>query len=428
MIEGTFAPLRLRVLVVDDELTHDTAEGRAARLLVTDLEARNLDVVQAISAADGMAVVTSDAVDPRGADGLDCSTTTMRKLTKKRRGAARLHPRPQRQDSDLPDGRAQRFGEAADRGHAAGRRVHLDARGHRVVRQRSRRGRGAPLHRSSCCRRSSRRSGALRAFTNTRGTHRATRAAPAFLKSPVGRVFYDYFGENLLRSDLSISVGELGSLLDHTGPIGESEKYAARVFGAHRTYCVTNGTSTANRLILTAVVTRDQIALCDRNCHKSIEHGLTSDRRHSDVLRPSAKSLGHHRSDPSGSVQEGVDREGDRVESARARRHRHDTGVQRRDEFDVRRPVLQRGRRREAARRHRRPRALGRGVVRLRALQSDLSQPVRHARRSEGSHRSDRVRDAFDAQAARGAVAGVVPAHPRRHAARFRMRVSTNRS
>ena len=97
----------------------------------------------------------------------------------------------------------------------------------------------------------------------------------AFLKSPVGRVFYDYFGENLLRSDLSISVGELGSLLDHTGPIGESEKYAARVFGAHRTYCVTNGTSTANRLILTAAVTRDQIALCDRNCHKSIEHGLT---------------------------------------------------------------------------------------------------------------------------------------------------------
>ena len=56
----------------------------------------------------------------------------------------------------------------------------------------------------------------------------------AFLKSPVGRAFFNYFGENLLRSDLSISVGELGSLLDHSGPIGESEKYAARVFGAHR--------------------------------------------------------------------------------------------------------------------------------------------------------------------------------------------------
>src|SRR5204863_7993321 len=59
----------------------------------------------------------------------------------------------------------------------------------------------------------------------------------AFLKSPVGRIFFDYFGENLLRSDLSVSVGDLGSLLDHTGPIGAHEKYAARVFGAHRTYC-----------------------------------------------------------------------------------------------------------------------------------------------------------------------------------------------
>jgi arginine/lysine/ornithine decarboxylase len=96
----------------------------------------------------------------------------------------------------------------------------------------------------------------------------------AFLKSPVGRIFFDYFGENMLRSDLSISVGSLGSLLDHSGPIGEHEKYAARVFGAHRTYSVTNGTSMSNRVIFMAAVARDQIALCDRNCHKSIEHSL----------------------------------------------------------------------------------------------------------------------------------------------------------
>ena len=96
----------------------------------------------------------------------------------------------------------------------------------------------------------------------------------AFLKSPVGRLFFDYFGENLLRSDLSISVGALGSLLDHSGPMGAHEKYAARVFGAHRTYSVTNGTSMSNRVIFMAAVARDQIALCDRNCHKSIEHSL----------------------------------------------------------------------------------------------------------------------------------------------------------
>ena len=63
----------------------------------------------------------------------------------------------------------------------------------------------------------------------------------AFMKAPAGRAYFDFFGENLFRSDLSISVGELGSLLDHSGPIGASEKYAAKVFGAHRTYHVTNG-------------------------------------------------------------------------------------------------------------------------------------------------------------------------------------------
>ncbi|ORM65483.1 arginine decarboxylase [Pantoea rodasii] len=97
----------------------------------------------------------------------------------------------------------------------------------------------------------------------------------AFLKSTAGRAFYAFFGENLFRSDLSISVGELGSLLDHSGPIGQGERYAAKVFGAHRTYYVTNGSSTSNRVILMASVTRNQIALCDRNCHKSAEHAMT---------------------------------------------------------------------------------------------------------------------------------------------------------
>ena len=96
----------------------------------------------------------------------------------------------------------------------------------------------------------------------------------AFLKTPVSKVFFDYFGENMLRSDLSIGMAAVGSLLDHSGPIGESEKYAARVFGSHRSYTVTNGTSSSNRIIFMASLTQNDIALCDRNCHKSIEHGL----------------------------------------------------------------------------------------------------------------------------------------------------------
>ncbi len=96
----------------------------------------------------------------------------------------------------------------------------------------------------------------------------------AFLKTPVSKLFFDYFGENVFRSDLSIGMAAVGSLLDHSGPIGESEKYAARVFGSHRSYTVTNGTSSSNRIIFMASLTENDVALCDRNCHKSIEHGL----------------------------------------------------------------------------------------------------------------------------------------------------------
>jgi lysine decarboxylase/arginine decarboxylase len=97
----------------------------------------------------------------------------------------------------------------------------------------------------------------------------------AFRKSPAGRLFYKFFGEQLFRSDLSISVGELGSLLDHSGPLGEAERYAAKVFGSDMTYFVTNGTSTANKIVFFGRVSKDDVVIVDRNCHKSAEHALT---------------------------------------------------------------------------------------------------------------------------------------------------------
>ena len=96
----------------------------------------------------------------------------------------------------------------------------------------------------------------------------------AFLKSPAGRRFFDFFGENVLRSDLSISVPELGSLLPHSGVVGEAERNAAQTFGADRTFFVTNGTSTSNKIVWQGRVTEGDVVLVDRNCHKSIEHAL----------------------------------------------------------------------------------------------------------------------------------------------------------
>jgi lysine decarboxylase/arginine decarboxylase len=97
----------------------------------------------------------------------------------------------------------------------------------------------------------------------------------AFLKSPAGRIFYDFFGENVFRADLSVSVPELGSLMEHAGVNGEAERNAARTFGAEQTYFVTNGTSTANKIVNFSCVTRGDVVLIDRNCHKSLQHAVT---------------------------------------------------------------------------------------------------------------------------------------------------------
>ncbi|HVP95046.1 MAG TPA: Orn/Lys/Arg decarboxylase N-terminal domain-containing protein [Methanoregulaceae archaeon] len=114
----------------------------------------------------------------------------------------------------------------------------------------------------------------------------------AFRKSPSGRLFHKFFGEQLFRSDLSISVGELGSLLDHSGPLGEAERYAAKVFGADMTYFVTNGTSTANKIVFFGRVAKDDIVLVDRNCHKSAEHALTMTHSYAIFMIPTRNRYG----------------------------------------------------------------------------------------------------------------------------------------
>lgn len=96
----------------------------------------------------------------------------------------------------------------------------------------------------------------------------------AYQKSPVGCLFYDFFGGNTLKADVSISVTELGSLLDHSGPHLEAEEYIARAFGAEQSYMVTNGTSTSNKIVGMYSAPAGSTLLIDRNCHKSLAHLL----------------------------------------------------------------------------------------------------------------------------------------------------------
>ena len=96
----------------------------------------------------------------------------------------------------------------------------------------------------------------------------------AYLKTPVGRMFRDFYGENLFRTDMGIERVSLGSLLEHSGPVGDSEAYTARVFGAHRSYSGLVGTSGSNRVVMSGVLRSGDVAVIDRNCHKSVMQGL----------------------------------------------------------------------------------------------------------------------------------------------------------
>jgi arginine decarboxylase len=97
----------------------------------------------------------------------------------------------------------------------------------------------------------------------------------AFLKSPVGQMFHQFFGENMLRADVCNAVEELGQLLDHTGPVAASERNAARIFHADHLFFVTNGTSTSNKIVWHSTVAPGDVVVVDRNCHKSILHAIT---------------------------------------------------------------------------------------------------------------------------------------------------------
>jgi arginine/lysine/ornithine decarboxylase len=122
----------------------------------------------------------------------------------------------------------------------------------------------------------------------------------AFLKSPIGQMFHQFFGENMLRADVCNAVEELGQLLDHTGPVAASERNAARIFNADHCYFVTNGTSTSNKMVWHHTVAPGDVVLVDRNCHKSILHAiimtgavpvfLTPTRNHYGIIGPIPQS------------------------------------------------------------------------------------------------------------------------------------------
>lgn len=94
-----------------------------------------------------------------------------------------------------------------------------------------------------------------------------------FKKHPAGRQFFEFFGETLFRADMCNADVKLGDLLIHEGSAKDAQKFAAKVFNADKTYFVLNGTSSANKVVTNALLTRGDLVLFDRNNHKSNHHG-----------------------------------------------------------------------------------------------------------------------------------------------------------
>lgn len=114
----------------------------------------------------------------------------------------------------------------------------------------------------------------------------------AYTKHPVGARFLEFFGENMMRADIGVATGEMGDYLEQDGPPLTSEKRAAKAFGADWTFYTVGGSSASNRIVGQGAVGYGEIAVADRNCHKSMGQALTLARAYPVYLRPSHNGYG----------------------------------------------------------------------------------------------------------------------------------------
>src|SRR3954471_11241913 len=84
----------------------------------------------------------------------------------------------------------------------------------------------------------------------------------------------EFYGINLFLAESSATTGGLDSLLEPTGTIKRAQEMAGRAFGADHVFFVTNGTSTSNKMAVQALLAPADIAIVDRNCHKSHHYGM----------------------------------------------------------------------------------------------------------------------------------------------------------
>ena len=224
----------------------------------------------------------------------------------------------------------------------------------------------------------------------------------AFLKSPVGQMFHQFFGENMLRADVCNAVEELGQLLDHTGPVAASERNAARIFNADHCFFVTNGTSTSNKMVWHHTVAPDDVVVVDRNCHKSILHAIIMTGAIPVFMKPTRNHFGIIGPIPKSEFEPAaIKAKIARQSAARGRRCRRDQAARDdADAVDLRRRHLQHRDHQGHARRLGRHAALRRSLAAARGFPSVLRRLPRDGQAARAAEGVAGLRHAVDPQAA----------------------------
>jgi arginine decarboxylase len=78
-----------------------------------------------------------------------------------------------------------------------------------------------------------------------------------------------FYGNRMFQAETSATTAGLDSLSQPVGTLRTAQELAARAFGSRHTYFVTNGTSTANKIVMQALMRPDDIVLLSHDCHKS---------------------------------------------------------------------------------------------------------------------------------------------------------------
>ncbi len=84
----------------------------------------------------------------------------------------------------------------------------------------------------------------------------------------------EFYGPNIFLAETSSTTGGLDSLLQPVGPIKRAQEKVARAFGSRQSFFVTNGTSTANKIVTQALVRPGDIVLLSHDCHKSHPYAM----------------------------------------------------------------------------------------------------------------------------------------------------------